>query len=271
MLKPSKLDYFVSLSEELGAQANRVRQLIGSAHWGHDGRHKELLLMELIRRHCPASILVSTGFLVSPHNLAVRSSEQDILVVDTSIEAPLFQQGGLVIAFAHTLVAAISVKTTMDAESLKDTIDGLQTVRKVIRDANLNAEKIWCGGFFYAVKPAWRNKPHRIYDHIKRYIVENPAPGPIVDDDRPRILGPNCIADSNELAFIFDYQRNGDEMIASVRGYSCVRIATAVFLACLLEHIAMNLDAAHSPFSDFVTDLAMAPINPPSFSLFREG
>src|SRR5947208_4098809 len=112
VLKPSQTEYFASLSQELASQARRVRQLIGSAHWGHDGRHKELLLMELIRRHCPSTALVSTGFVVSPGNMEMRSSEQDILVVDTSREAPLFNQGALVIAFAHTILAAISVKTT---------------------------------------------------------------------------------------------------------------------------------------------------------------
>jgi hypothetical protein len=86
------MDYFLSLAEELNSQASRVRQLIGSAHWGQDGRHKEALLRELIRRHSPASILVTSGFLVSPNNVEVRSLEQDILLIDTSTEAPLFNR-----------------------------------------------------------------------------------------------------------------------------------------------------------------------------------
>src|SRR5437016_5448329 len=89
-LRPSEAEYFGSLSGELDSQADRVRQLIGDAHWGHDGRHKELLLAELIRRHCPSSVLVSTGFVISPNNLEVRSSEQDILLVNIATEAPLF-------------------------------------------------------------------------------------------------------------------------------------------------------------------------------------
>src|SRR5438105_11370834 len=106
-LRPSEAEYFSSLSSELNSQADRVRQLIGSAHWGHDGRHKELLLADIVRRHCPQSVLVTTGFIVSPNDLEVRSLEQDILVLDVSKEAPLFQQGGLAVAFAHTVLAAI--------------------------------------------------------------------------------------------------------------------------------------------------------------------
>src|SRR5207237_9823165 len=140
---------------DLDSQANRVRQLIVDAHWSHDGRHKELLLSELIRRHCPSSVLVSTGFVVSPNNLEVRSSEQDIVIVDVSKEAPLFHQGALVVAFAHTVLGAISVKTTMTAQTLKQTIDGLQTVRRVARDAGIKAEQIWCGGFFFRLQASW--------------------------------------------------------------------------------------------------------------------
>lgn len=123
----SKKEYFKSLGAELEAQALRVRQLIGSAHWGHDGRHKELLLQNLIRRHCPSTVLVSTGFVVSPATLNIRSLEQDILIIDTSVEAPLFHQGHLAITFPQALIAAISVKSTMDDETVKDVITEITT------------------------------------------------------------------------------------------------------------------------------------------------
>jgi hypothetical protein len=178
-LKPSEAEYFASLSGELDSQAQRVRQLIGSAHWGHDGRHKEVLLAELIRRHCPSSVLVSTGFVISPNNLEIRSAEQDILLIDTSVEAPLFHQGALVVAFAHTVLAAVSVKTTMSPVSMKETIDGLQTVRRVVRDAALGAEQTWCGGFFYRVQESWSKTPQLIYKSVKRCILNNPAPAPV--------------------------------------------------------------------------------------------
>jgi hypothetical protein len=107
-MKTSKMDYFLSLAEELNSQASRVHQLIGSAHWGQDGRHKEALLRELIRRHSPASVLVTSGFLVSPNNVEVRSLEQDILLIDTSTEAPLFNQADLAIVFLMLFFGIIS-------------------------------------------------------------------------------------------------------------------------------------------------------------------
>ena len=261
-VEPSKTGYFTSLSQELQSQSQRVRQLIGSAHWGHDGRHKELLLMELIRRHCPASVLVSTGFVISPNNLETRSAEQDVIIVDTSKEAPLFNQGGLAIAFAHTLLAAVSVKTTMEPGSLKQTVDGLQTVREVVRDAGLKAEQVWCGGFFFEIGTSWSKNPALIYNNVKHHILENPARPPVVDDGQPNIVGPNCIADSGEVALIFDYERFDDKNTAKARGYSCSGVATAIFMSSLLQHIAFSFGATHLPFADLVDSLGVAKLTP---------
>src|SRR4051794_17511886 len=47
-LLPNRQRYLVSLAEELYAQANRVRDLIGDAHWLSDGHHKEYLLIDLL-------------------------------------------------------------------------------------------------------------------------------------------------------------------------------------------------------------------------------
>src|SRR5258708_39817937 len=118
-MKTSKTDYFLSLAAELNAHSSRVRQLIGDAHWGHDGRHKEILLGDMIRRHSPSPVVVSSGFVVSPNNAEVRSSEQDILVIDTSTEAPLFHQADIVIVFPHTVIAPISRKSTLKHTTIR--------------------------------------------------------------------------------------------------------------------------------------------------------
>jgi hypothetical protein len=172
-----------------------------------------------------------------------------------------------VIAFAHTVLAAISVKTTMEAATLKDTIDGLQTVRRVVRDAALNAETVWCGGFFYQVDERWMKNIRLVYKHARSCVLSNLALPPIVDDDRPHIFGPNFIGDSSEIALIFDYERQGAISAANVRGYSCDGTATAVFLSCLLEHITINLGGTHSAFTDLVVDLAIPTLTPPGFTI----
>jgi hypothetical protein len=43
---PRPNEYFRSLAAEFDVQASRVRHLIGDAHWGHDGNHKEALVAD---------------------------------------------------------------------------------------------------------------------------------------------------------------------------------------------------------------------------------
>src|SRR3712207_1006807 len=105
---PQRFRYLASISEELLSQANRVRDLIGDRHWFSDGHHKEQLLASVLRRHLPADIIVSRGFVIDAVDPGGCSKEQDILVVDAHREAPIFRQGDLVICFPRTILAAIS-------------------------------------------------------------------------------------------------------------------------------------------------------------------
>ena len=266
-MKTSNFGYFQSLAEELHSQSLRVRQLIGDAHWGHDGRHKELLLQHLVRRHCPSTVLVSTGFVVSPTNPETRSKEQDLLIIDTSTEAPLFHQGDLVVAFPHTVLAAISIKSTMDDGEVKSVIDGLASVRQTARDCNCAPHRIWCGGFFYSVSEAWQKDPTKMYHSLQTHIRANPAPKPLVDKGLPHASGPDLLADAKDYAYLIDYASSTVPNMSKIRGYNCQGIATAVFLSCLIEHMTVHFGRGHSTFTDVLLQRNMLTLTPPSFAL----
>ncbi len=265
-MKPDKAAFLQSLGAELLSQASRVRQLIGDAHWGHDGRHKEVLLQEVIRRHCPSTALVASGFVVSAADPEVISSEQDLLVVDTSVEAPLFNEGGLVIAFPESVIAAVSIKSKLSNVSLKSVIQGLATVRKVASKSACSSHRIWCGGFFYSLGDVFLDAS-RLYAAIRKHVVENPAPKSLVDRGMPHILGPDVISDAADVCFIFDYARESEADVSRMRGYSCEGRATAIFVSCLLEHMTVRLGGGHSRFSDFVGELSVPRLAPESFWL----
>ena len=89
MVQPNRERYLRSLADELSAQSLRVRDLIGDRHWLTDGTHKEFLLAEIIRRHVPGAHIVARGFIISPFGTDACSRELDILIVDTSSEAPV--------------------------------------------------------------------------------------------------------------------------------------------------------------------------------------
>ena len=55
------LSYLAISSQELEARAQRVRTLIGDAHWLSDGNHKEALLREFLRRYLPPELVITMG------------------------------------------------------------------------------------------------------------------------------------------------------------------------------------------------------------------
>jgi len=49
----NNLDFQKSITKELDIVKNRVRSLIGNAHWGEEGRYKEAVLKTVINRFLP--------------------------------------------------------------------------------------------------------------------------------------------------------------------------------------------------------------------------
>jgi hypothetical protein len=81
------------------------------------------------------------------------------------------------------------------------------------------------------------------------------------------MLGPNFIGDSGELALLVDYEKKNGTNLAKARGYCCGGVATAVFLSCLLEHIAISLGAGYAPFTDLLADVGIPPLDPRDFDI----
>ena len=102
-------DYFRSLTAELNGLQNRVRQLIGDAHWPTDGAWKESILKMILRRHLPPTLSVGSGFIVAPGK---ASSQIDILVYDNSGPV-LFRDGDLVVVTPQIVRGVIEVKTSL--------------------------------------------------------------------------------------------------------------------------------------------------------------
>jgi len=47
-----------SITKELDTIKNRVRNLIGSSHWGEEGRYKEAILRNVIKRFLPSNLSI---------------------------------------------------------------------------------------------------------------------------------------------------------------------------------------------------------------------
>jgi hypothetical protein len=179
VVTPEKLRYLCSMAEELHSQSTRVRDLIGSVHWVSDGHHKEYLLRDFVTRYLPMGMLAARGFVISSNDQTLCSREQDILIVDTLREPPVFHQGGLIIAFPRTVVAAISVKTKMDKKEVLNSIQGLNSVREVALSSGI-IDSIWCGSYHFELGDTTSNNHAIQYEYCKEGIDLHRLMRPII-------------------------------------------------------------------------------------------
>lgn len=131
-MQPNVSAYLQSWSAELLSRADRVRQLIGDAHWLSDGHHKEELLREFLRRYLPSELNVSRGFVKNSADLAICSTEVDILITDIKLCPPFFNEGGLQIVDAASVVAHLEVKTSFAKPALKDAIQSTCNITRIV-------------------------------------------------------------------------------------------------------------------------------------------
>lgn len=242
--------YLASLADELAAQATRVRNLIGGRHWLSDGHHKEHLLGSVIRRHVAAAILVGRGFVVSPTNPEQCSSEQDLLVLDCAREAPIFNQGGLLIAFPDQVLAAISVKTRLGPTEVRDGVKGLSSVLTLANLCCKDPAVCWAGVFCFEVTNEVARSPQKPYGYLRAAIKAHPVQrNPL--GGNPQAVGPNLLCSSRDYVYKVVPSAEVDDSPRIV-GLSCGGLATAVFLANLLDHVAQCRGEGRSNVANFV-------------------
>jgi len=121
-----------SITKELDTIKNRVRNLIGTSHWGEEGRYKEAILKNVIRRFLPANLSIGTGFVIRKDNNKTRISKQiDIIIYDNTIPA-LFSEGDFVITTYKNVEGIIEVKTKIRNAELQEIIQTAEENGKLI-------------------------------------------------------------------------------------------------------------------------------------------
>lgn len=264
MTSPNPLGYLSSIADELLSQAKRVRDLIGARHWLSDGHHKEYLLSNLLLRHCPSATIVARGFVVNPRDMRSCSREQDLMIIDTHSEAPIFFQGGLAITSPRTLLASVSVKTNFGKAELRDSVESLATVRRVAAAAGQSPSRIFCGAYFFETSPTVTESPAIVYRYLQEFMT-----GAAAVHHSPLGL--------TEIAHCPDYLASAQDLIykltaesdtaCRVDGFSCLNFGTAIFLAALFAHIAALRGVSYPDFADIAENPSLSPLSPASQSI----
>jgi hypothetical protein len=122
--------YFKSLSQELTALKNRVRNFIENKHWLTDGEWKESVLRSVLSRNLPNDIMMGRGFILTPSQI---STQIDILFY--AADAPvLFRDGNLVFVQPSAVRGIIEVKTKMNPYRLKKAVKKMAALGEIFPD-----------------------------------------------------------------------------------------------------------------------------------------
>lgn len=145
------LQYQISISRELDTIKDRVRNLIGDANWGEDGRYKEEKLKAVLRTRLPNNLSVGTGFVLNQksHDENVVSKQIDILVYDNT-QPTIFSEGDFVIVTQNSVKALIEVKSKISSNrtnknGLYKVVENFSSILRFPRLSRTNNNRIFRG------------------------------------------------------------------------------------------------------------------------------
>lgn len=141
------MKYQSSISKEFIVLKDRVRSLIGSKHWGEEGRYKEIILMNFLRKHLPKNMAVGTGFIMDGNNYNKISSQIDLIIYDDNYPI-IFKENDFIIVHSKSVLGIIEVKSKFDKSKLKEVIKAASDNSKL---PQLRSRKVFNGIFYYDV------------------------------------------------------------------------------------------------------------------------
>jgi hypothetical protein len=231
---PDYLSYHKSLTDELHAMKNRIRDL--TTHWPTDGEYKEAALRAVLRRHLPSSLIIGRGFIVTAGD---SSTQLDLLIVDGS-KPTLFRDGDLLLVTPDCVRAVIEVKTSLDTSS-----DVEECAVKLAQVGSLCQTSIgispWLGIFSYEGR-------------LRRDTLLLDA---VESADRKTGIPINCLAYGKDhflRYWALNEHERGDRLNAPAparwRVYGLKDLASAYFVGNAVDSIS-NLDRQSSSYAWF--------------------
>lgn len=216
-MEPNSLEYQKSIAQEFNAVKNRVRHLIGSAHWGEDGRYKEIILMNFLKRFLPNTIAVGTGFIKNGNCL---SSQIDIIIYNPAIPV-YFKENDFVIVQPKSVLGIIEVKSNPDKNKIAEAVFKATEAGQVVE------EPIFNGIFIFGEAKERNNNASKLLEKSRgmSYFKESML------SSLRHLNGVNHIV-SNDGAFIKKWAESNEFC-----SYSISELATSYFFSNLLEII----------------------------------
>jgi hypothetical protein len=209
-----------TLSRELITIKDRVRNLIGDAHWGEEGRYKESILKNVISRFLPNNLSIGTGFIITMERGRInRSSQIDIIIYDNTYPL-LFAEGDFIITSPESVRALIEVKTSIASGDI------IGIIKKATENAKL-APKSSFNGVFAFEKNGINIRRSKLNSNLKQSFYESKG---VVNH---LCLGENIFIKYWKSGEKYEYQQNN---IYSF--YKIQELAFSYFISNLIECVA---------------------------------
>lgn len=138
-------EYIKQQSKALKEKQDNVRNVIGDKHWGEDGRYKELILREWLKKElAPLGVGIGTGFVMDDYQ---PSSQIDIIIYNPKKAHFRLPKDDLIddliIIDKSSVLAILEVKTRIEPRTAKTMIS------KLISNKKLISKHIFAGIFAY--------------------------------------------------------------------------------------------------------------------------
>ena len=109
------------------SQRDHVHHLLGGKHHYSSGAFREGLLKAFLKSVLPSAVSVDSGFIYGFEQVP-NSRQIDVLVWDSSRHSAVFRAGDFVIVPPESVIAALSVKSTLDRAELTDALENLSSI-----------------------------------------------------------------------------------------------------------------------------------------------
>jgi hypothetical protein len=155
------IDYHKSITREIISTSDRVRNLV--TDWGEEGRYKEEVFKNILKRFLPSNLSVGTGFILNSQerNEHHNTNQIDVIIYDNSYPV-LFKEADFLIIPAEGVRGIIEVKANLLNQDLKSVIDTCNRNGNFIYEAKRNKDKsIFNGVFSYKSRTSGLSQAQR--------------------------------------------------------------------------------------------------------------
>lgn len=172
-----------STTKELEAIKDRVRNLIGAANWTDEGKYKEIVLSNVIKRFLPKKFSIGTGHIVAKEGESIKISKQiDLIIYDNSFPV-LFTQGNFIITTSSGVQGIIEVKTNIENSNFQSVVDTAnENGRFIYFNKKIVHQPLFNGIFSYegygegipeSIKETIKNSALKYNKEADLYLVNN--------------------------------------------------------------------------------------------------